>query len=87
MLPYFLLDQKVTKNQGFVKMAKNRRAILAERNEVETGPLCFTPGYTNLLSSAEFPRLRFFFLCSLPVFLTPFFQGLSFFKNLFSPIL
>jgi len=29
-LPYFLLDQKVTKNQGFVEIAKNRRATLAE---------------------------------------------------------
>jgi hypothetical protein len=30
-----LLDQKVPKNQGLLKMAKNRRAILAGRNEVE----------------------------------------------------
>jgi len=78
MLPYFLLDQKVTKNQGFVKMAKNRRAILAGRNEVETGPLYFAPGYTNLLSSAKIHRMRFFSLCSLPVFFTPFLQCRSF---------
>ena len=28
-LPYFLLDQKVTKNQGFGEIAKNRRVTLA----------------------------------------------------------
>jgi len=32
---YFLLDQKVPKNQGLLKMAKNWRAIFAGRNEVE----------------------------------------------------
>ena len=33
--PYFFLDKKVPKNQGFLEIAKNWRAILAKRNEVE----------------------------------------------------
>jgi len=33
--PYFFLDKKVPKNQGLLEIAKNWRAILAKRNEVE----------------------------------------------------
>jgi hypothetical protein len=48
---YFLLDQKVPKNQGLLKIAKNWRAILAGRNEV---------GPANFQSSAMMSRLHFF---------------------------
>lgn len=54
------------KNQGLVKIAENRRAILDRRNEVETIDLIYTPLYTNLLFKATLTRLRFFFiLCCL----------------------
>ena len=33
--PYLLLEQKVPKIQGLLEIAKNWRAILAKRNEVE----------------------------------------------------
>jgi len=57
-----LQDQKVTKNLGFLKIAKNRRAILVGRNEVEPLFHCFKPVYTNLLFFALYSRLRFFYL-------------------------
>jgi len=53
---YFLQDQKVAKNLGFVKIAKNRRAILVKRNEVETVFLFVKPMYTNLLCIATLSR-------------------------------
>ena len=74
---YFLLDQKVTKNQGLLKMAKNRAAILAGRNEVVTLQQGLKPGYTNLLSSALILPLAFLLYLMLPVFFTPFLEGRS----------
>jgi hypothetical protein len=44
------------KNLGFVKFAKNRRAILVKRNEVDTVSLFVKPMYTNLMSIAKLSR-------------------------------
>jgi hypothetical protein len=69
-----LQDQKESKNLGLLKTAKNRRAILAGRNEVEPVFLCFKLLYTNPLCVALPFRLRFFFIRLLPVFLTLFLE-------------
>jgi len=69
---FFLQDQKEPKNLGLLKMAKNKRAILAGRNEVEPFYLFFIPLYTNHLSFSTHYRLHFFFICPLLVFLRHF---------------
>jgi hypothetical protein len=75
---FFLQDQKEPKNLGLLKTAKNRQAILVGRNEVEPLFLCFELLYTDLLSFAKYYRLRFFFICLLPVFFTLFLECRSF---------
>jgi hypothetical protein len=70
-----LLDQKVAKSQGFVRMAKIRRAIFARRNEVE--PYLALLSFLVHLSSGHRYTSSVAFLPSFmrPDFLTPFFQG------------
>jgi len=76
--PYFLLDQKVTKSQGFLKKAKIRRAILERRNEVA---YFLTLLYTvvRLLTELRYTlSVAFLPYFTLPDFLTPFLECRSF---------
>ena len=77
---YFWLDPKEPKDQGFPKMAENRRAFWQEETKVVTFSPYWIPMYKNLPCIASHHRRRFFSIFSLPVFLTPFLEGQSYFN-------
>jgi hypothetical protein len=61
-------------------MTENRRAFWLEETKVVTFSLCLRPMYKNHLCIASHHRRRFFSIFSLPVFLTPFLEGQSYFN-------